>query len=87
MILLANVGSVILIVDNAYNDKNSKTITKPLKPVFQYSLLNCAQFSEESKLLNDYFEDYKTGTDLNKNVLNQNFRNIQNENQEQKNAK
>ena len=55
--------------------------------MFQYFLFNCAQFSEELKLLNDYFENYKTGTGLNKNALNQDFRNIQNENQKQENVK
>ena len=81
MILLTNVDLIVSVVDNAYNDKGLKIITKSLKSVFQYSLLNCAQFSEKLKLLNDYFKDYKTDTDLNKNALNQDFRNIQNENQ------
>ena len=70
MILLVNVDSVVSVVNNAYSDKNLKIITKPLKSVFQYSLFNCVQFSKELKLLNDYFEDYKTDADLNKNILN-----------------
>ena len=80
MILLANVSLIVPVVDNAYNDKGLKIIMKSLKSVFQYSLSDCAQFSGELKLLNDYFKDYKTGTGLDENALNQDFKNIQDEN-------
>ena len=70
IILLASVSSVVFVVDNLYSNKGLNIIIKFLKSVFQYSLLNYAQFSEELKLLNDYFKDYKTDAGLNKNALN-----------------
>lgn len=77
MILLTSVDLIVSVADNLYSDKGLNVITKLLKFMFQYSLFNSAQFSEELKLLNDYFEDYETDTDFDKNALNQDFRNNQ----------
>ena len=70
MILLTNLSLIVFIINNLYNDKDLNVIMKSLKSIFQYSLSDCVQFSEELKLLNDYFKNYKTDTDFNENALN-----------------
>ena len=70
IILLVNVDLVVSVVNNPYNNKGLNIIMKFLKSIFQYSLFDCAHFFEELKLLNDYFEDYKTDAGFNENVLN-----------------